>query len=178
MAPFGLNDNSVPKGIELRLDTAILGLQQHLPATVTSIVIGTQSYSVADAIKLLQSRVEPWKAKRAAKAALRQLAVDEDRDYEAALQALSDLRASLGVSLGRTNEALTNFGFKPERQRRDLTPEEKVLRAAKAKATREARHTLGSRQKAEIKGEDVKQVVVTPEGTKPSNANQQGPTHA
>jgi len=164
-----MNDHAVAKGVELRLDTAIAGLQRAAGALgITSVVIGTKSYSVADAIKLAQERVAPWKARRVAKATLRQLALDRPRDYKDALELLADLRGSLNVALGRTNEALTEFGFKPERKPRNLTPEEKVLRTAAVKATRDARKTMGARQKAAIHGEPAKQVVVTPDGAKPA----------
>src|SRR5207247_1094302 len=134
-APNGMNDNTLKKGVELRLDAAINGLQTALPAGVTSIVIETQSFTVADAIKLAQTRVERWTARRAARAAVRQLAIDADDDNRAAIAFLADLKAFLIVTLGRENEALTNFGFKPARKPRERSLEEKTEAAEKAKAT-------------------------------------------
>jgi hypothetical protein len=50
---------------------------------------------------------------------------------------------------------LGDFGMKAPKPRTPLTPEEKVAVAAKAKATREARHTVGPKAKAKITGATV-----------------------
>ena len=42
------------------------------------------------------------------------------------------------------------FGFSPKKRSTPLTSEQKVLRAAKAKETREKNHTMGRRQKAAL----------------------------
>jgi hypothetical protein len=55
--------------------------------------------------------------------------------------------------LGKKNVALANYGIAPDKEATPLTPEQVVARAAKAKATREARHTMGPKQKAKIKGQ-------------------------
>ena len=48
-------------------------------------------------------------------------------------------------------DTLADFGL-TARAKHVATPEEKIASAAKAKATRAARHTMGSKQKAAIKG--------------------------
>ena len=57
-------------------------------------------------------------------------------------------------------DALAAFGIHPK-ARTPLTLEAQAAAAAKRAATRAARHTMGSRQKASIKG-DVTGVIVTP----------------
>lgn len=134
-----MNDDSMKKGTELRLDAAIEGLQTSVPSGIAQIVIGTQSYSVADAIKLAQSRAEPWATRRVANEMLRRLSATRADDERAASRYLADLKAFLVVTLGRDNELLARFGFKPARPKRELTLEEKTASGAKAKATREAK---------------------------------------
>jgi hypothetical protein len=50
--------------------------------------------------------------------------------------------------------------MKPRKAPAARTPEEKIAAAAKAKATRAARHTMGSKQKAKVKGTVT--TIVTP----------------
>ena len=54
---------------------------------------------------------------------------------------------------GRQSPLLAQLGVKAHGNRRALTPEQKVLRAARARATRAARHTMGVRQKAAVKSD-------------------------
>src|SRR6202043_2574460 len=77
---------------------------------------------------------------------------------------LADLKNALCGILGRQNEALTQFGFKPQTTRKPLSPEQKVLRAAKAKLTRQMRHTMGSKQKASLKQTAAPAIAISPQG--------------
>ena len=163
--PKGMDDHSVVNGIELRLDKAILGLQASLPPGVTQIPMAGQNLSVADTIKLGQSRVQPWKDKRNANETLHQLSLDKVRNYQDALEFLADLKAGVVSILGRTNAALTNFGFKPQKKPKEPTLGKKVIGHAKGLSTRAARHTAGSQQKAEIHGVEPGSVLVAPDGT-------------
>lgn len=54
--------------------------------------------------------------------------------------------------LGESSGELLKFGFKPKGKRPPLTLEQKAAKAEKARRTREARHTMGPRQKAAIHG--------------------------
>ena len=58
---------------------------------------------------------------------------------------------SISLSFAGQVDTLADFGLTP-RKARVVTPEEQVIAAAKAKATRAARHTMGKKQKAAIKG--------------------------
>jgi hypothetical protein len=73
-----------------------------------------------------------------------------------------------------SDHILADFGLAPRKARRELTAVEKLERVARAKATRDARHTVGPRQKAKIHGQtDVTVVVATG-----SSANTGGGTSA
>jgi hypothetical protein len=69
---------------------------------------------------------------------------------------VSFVRAAYGTS----PDALADFGINPK-PRAQLTAEAKPAAAAKRKAIRAARHTMGSKQKLGVKG-DVTGITVTP----------------
>src|SRR5580704_9796265 len=146
----GMNDKSVPKGVELRADTAIQGLQTAMPSKVTDVTVGAVDYKVPDLTTYAQSLVQPWKDARAAHAVLRQFAQDKPAAYQKLIAFLADLKIGMSSVLGRSSEELTKFGFKPQQNRKPLTSAQKAVRAAKAKLTRAQRHTLGTKQKAAL----------------------------
>jgi hypothetical protein len=93
-------------------------------------------------------------------------------DLKAAIQAQRDLQAQSGAMVSHVKQvlrmllsgaepALVTLGLTPVKAPRALTAEAKVARAAKAKATREARGTKSKKQKAAIHG-SVVGVTITP----------------
>ena len=162
--PNGMNQKAVVTGTELRLDTALLGLQTALPAGVTTINIGAQQMPVADAIKLVQSHAQPYKTGREARATLRQLSSTRKPRSQGDRRLLADLRAGLVCIFGRESEELVKFGFTPARPRPEPTIEQKARSAAKARETREKRHTLGSRQKRDLKATETPAISIPPSG--------------
>ncbi|MEZ0227822.1 MAG: hypothetical protein ACAI25_04300 [Planctomycetota bacterium] len=127
---------SFPRGIELVADTAINGLKFHVPAGVTSIVVGGVSYQIADLVKLAETLIKPWKDVRAARAVIRQAMDDRPEELAQLKTFLADLNYSVATIVGRDSEELRQFGFRPKRRRKDLSAEEKAEAAAKAKLTR------------------------------------------
>jgi len=65
--------------------------------------------------------------------------------------ATAGLRQAMMVAFGAKLDTLADFGLAP-RKARVQTPDQKIAAAAKAKATREARHTLGKVQRSTITG--------------------------
>ena len=61
------------------------------------------------------------------------------------------MKQGLLVAFGGQLDTLADFGL-TARAKHVTTPEEKLAATDKAKATREARHTMGSKQRAAIKG--------------------------
>jgi hypothetical protein len=147
----GINDNSVKRGIELRLDTAVDGVDTSFPPSVQSVVVQGVAYTQTDLKKKLLDMVAPWQAARTQHAALRQFSQSKPTLTKAAQEFLADLHAAMAAQYGNSSETLTHFGFKPAKRRRSLTIEEKAIRAAKAKLTREKRGTKGKRQKEALK---------------------------
>jgi hypothetical protein len=79
---------------------------------------------------------------------------------------LAGLRKFLLATLGNDAEKLAAFGLAPQKTRRALTAEELALAAKRRDATRAARGTRGSRQKARIVGQ-VPAPDPKPNGTPP-----------
>src|SRR5271170_1729418 len=96
----GLAVNAVPRGIELRTDTAIQGLQTALPPSVTQLVVGSVTYTIPNLITYLQGLEKPWKDARAAHAVIRQVIQDRPQDYPKLHDALSNLKGTLQGVLG------------------------------------------------------------------------------
>lgn len=163
--PNGLNPKSVTYGTELRLDSVADGLKTSVPAGHTTFLVGGTAYTLAELEKRLEEITKPWKTVRAAQAVIREAMATRADDERVALSFLKDLRMTFSTILGKQSEGLTKFGFKPEKARRALTPEELLVRAEKVRRTRELRGTKGRRQKEAIKAEGTAPIVIAPTGS-------------
>jgi hypothetical protein len=123
----------VPDGSSLSTDGG-LQTKATLVAELTQVL---SAYNTAEAQQL------------AAKATRTQLKNASAQNH----QLYTQLKDALIAFFGRGNPLLGQFGLKARSSRRALTSEQKVLRAAKARATRAARHTMGPRQKAAVKSD-------------------------
>jgi hypothetical protein len=126
------------------------GLTKHRQA-LAALMIGGASHTVDDILAILQARLAAAGAAESTRATW-QTAVKADRDERAKTKTfVSGLRQALLVAFTGSIDALADFGLSP-RKLRVLTPEKKAAAAAKAKATRVARHTVGPKKKLAIKG--------------------------
>jgi hypothetical protein len=146
--------SNTPKKNQIDQTTAdqklIDGLTKHA-ATLPSIVIAGTSTTTADIVAKLQARITAIKTVQTTKATW-QAAVQAARTEQATTKTfVSGVKQALLVAFAGQVDALADFGL-TARKVTVLTPEEKVAAAAKRTATRAARHTLGSKQKAAIKG--------------------------
>jgi hypothetical protein len=135
------------------------GIHQHLLST-PSIPLGGSTYSPADLMKLVQSSIDSAKTTDAAKANWHSTVFAEQTLEAQLAPLLRELRQYVISVFGATSPVLADFGFTPPK-RATRTPEEKAATAAKAKATRAARHTAGKKQKKAVKG-NVTGVVMVP----------------
>jgi hypothetical protein len=128
-----------------------------------------------DIITTLQTRVQVSKNVAPARATWL-AAVEADRDERAKSQTLvGALKQSLLVFFAGQSDTLADFGL-TARKTPVVSPETRVAAAVKAKATREARHTLGPKQKAKIKGTVPTTAPATdPPATPPVSAPQASP---
>jgi hypothetical protein len=160
-----VNSQSVSHGMEQQLDTAIDGCNNGFPPGVPTINIRGIVYGPADLKTKLETFDNPFKNARAAHAALHQFTSEKPALVAEAREFLNDLKMALGGAAGANNQFLASWGFPVKKARKPLTSEEKLLRAAKAKLTRQKRGTLGKRQRAAIKQTATPSVQVNSDGT-------------
>ncbi|MGH7435879.1 MAG: hypothetical protein ACRENE_09410 [Polyangiaceae bacterium] len=136
------------------------GFTKHA-ANLTSMVIGNTTIKATDVVAVLQGRLATASTVLATRATW-QSAVKADRDERAKTKPYVDgVKQALQVVFSGSIDGLGDFGL-TARKPRVITPEQKAIAAAKAKATREARGTKGSVQKKAVKGNVTATLVVTP----------------
>jgi type I site-specific restriction endonuclease len=120
--------------------------------TVTSFLVGGATIEASDVITALKTRVAAANTAQSTRATWL-AAVKANATARASTQTLvSNAVQALKLMFAGSIESLAEFGLKPRKVRTAPTPEQKVAAAAKAKATRAARHTMGSTQKKSVKG--------------------------
>jgi hypothetical protein len=151
------------------------GLVKH-EATLPSFTIAGAIVKTPDVVTTLQSRQNSAKAVESTRA-IWQAAVAADRSLRAQSNpTVSGVKQALHVMFAGSPDTLADFGLTP-RKPHVVTPAVKVAAAAKAKATRAARHTMGAQQKAGIKGAlDGVNLVVTAQASAPSASSPVSPT--
>jgi hypothetical protein len=151
-----------PKGLELELTLLQGGVNQSL--TKAGINVTGQTVTQASLDAELSADLALFAA------------VDQARaQWKAALATLKAatptirarfavLKAAVVNAFGASNPQLANFGFKPKGPRKKPTSAEQALSAAQAKATREARGTVGPVKKLAIVGA-APTLIIGPSGT-------------
>ena len=145
-----MSQRTTKASLVLLLEAMIAGTQKHFPTG--SLTVGNTSYTATSIDKLLQSLVDATSAMDDAHKAWQQ-AVLEQRAIAATVRPFvkgysSYLRATFGAAV----QTLADFGLSPIKARTPSTVQKKAAAAEKRLATREARHTMGAKQKADIKG--------------------------
>jgi hypothetical protein len=126
----------------------IAGVQKHLMSQ--SFIVGDKSCTAQDVIAAFQGRVTTGEAAVSGKAEwLATLKTDRDRRTETNVF----VRAFRAIVQGMFHDpaTLADFGLSPRKSTKK-TVDTKATAIAKNKATRTARHTLGKKQKAKVKG--------------------------
>src|SRR5260370_27679020 len=150
------------------------GLTKHRQA-LAALMIGGASHTVDDILAILQTRLAAANAAQSTRATW-QSAVKADRDERVKTKTfVSGLRQALQVAFAGSIDALADFGLAPRKQR-VVTPEKKAPAAAKAKATRIARHTVGPKKKLAIKGTVPQAAPATSPAAAPAPASPALPT--
>jgi hypothetical protein len=151
---------------QLAADQALIdGLEKHT-SDIKSLVLGTQTIQNADLVSRIQALITSAKASAAARVTYLE-AVASNRSARAAqLQFLKDLKQTLRARFSTSPTTLADFGLTAH-TRAKPTPTTQVAAAQKAKSTRAARGTKGSKQLSEVQG-NVTGVVVTPVKAGPS----------
>jgi hypothetical protein len=154
---------AAPKGLDLDLSLFLKGVSSAIPDG-TSLTVAGQSWT-KDALKTwLQAGLDLHEAVEAKKRELKTARQTLAQGLPAERKLLKDLKDALVAFFGRGNPVLGQFGIKAPASRRPLTAQQLAMRAAKAKLTRVARHTLGSRQKQSLHVQGTPTLVIGPEG--------------
>jgi hypothetical protein len=164
---MGTNTPKKNRTDQVTADQALIdGFNKHATA-IPNMVIGGASKTAKDIVATLQSRIDSAKVALSTRATW-QTAIRTDESLRDTTKTfVSGVKQGLLVAFAGQLDTLADFGL-TARAKHVVTPEENIARAAKAKATRAARHTMGSKQKAAIKG------TVTP--TAPATAAPSAPT--
>jgi len=142
-------------------DQALLdGLKAQEP-TLAPFTIAESVVKTADVVAMLEKRIAAADAVPPAKAAWHDAVKAAQAARTSTETTVSGVRQALLGIFGTSTQKLAAFGLKPRKARTPPTAEKKAAAAAKAKATRAARHTMGSKQKQAVKG-DVTGVTITP----------------
>jgi hypothetical protein len=151
------------KGLRASLQHLLQGFEAVIPDG-SSLPVGSGNEAKADVVAELTQVLSVYNNAEAqqllAKAARTQVQNASGDNHEL----YTKLKDAVIAYFGKGNPMLTQFGIKPRGKARALTPEQQVLRAAKMRATRAARHVMGSRQKAAVKSDGKLTLSVQTEG--------------
>jgi hypothetical protein len=148
---MGINTPKHNRILETAADQHVIDGLNDPTSAITTLMIASVPVATKDIVSTFQSRIDARKAVETARTAW-QTTVQADRDVTAKTKDfVSTVKASLLTAFAGNADALMKFGL-TGRQKPAKKLDIKVVAVAKAKATRVARHTMGSKQKAAIKG--------------------------
>ncbi len=125
------------------------GVSLHLKA---GIVAASEKVSQKDLLGAIDERTAATNAADAARAVYLKAVADEREVMERTDEMLGLLRDYVHVVFRGQIDVLADFGLAPRRTTGPRKLADKAAAAAKGKATREARHTMGRRQREKIHG--------------------------
>jgi hypothetical protein len=134
--------------------TRIAGIKKYITNGKTEIPVAGQVMKPADVIKVFQASLDTRAFVKTKKAELK-AALKERDDAEVARVATDDaLKGWVTNRFGVDSTEAHEIGYAPKKVA-EKSVETKATAIVRGKATREARHTLGPKQKAKIKGTTV-----------------------
>jgi hypothetical protein len=136
----------------------IAGIQKYLP-TATFLVTG-QSMPAAQVVATLQGRVDAATAAVSAMAAFHAAVQQSDALHASTDPVVAGVRQTVLAMYAGSPATLAAFHVNARKVPAPRSTEEKLVAAAKAKATRVARHTMSKKQKAAITGSLSEPIVV------------------
>ena len=141
---------ATPKGLEAEVSLLIKGVSTSVPDG-SSLTVAGQSWTKAALMAELQTGLDLYQKVKDQVQALKEDRQARSTGLPAIRKLAKALRHALIGTFGQGSPMLEQFGIKAV-VRNPLTAEQLSLRAARARATRVARHTLGTRQKQAIRG--------------------------
>ncbi len=149
---MGTNTNvkASPNKYQVSVQKLIAGFNQAFPAKSTITVNGT-AMSATQIVAKLQAIVDEYQAILDSRSTLKNDLQTAKTNRPTEHQLIMQLHGALVALFGPGNPQLLQFGFTPTKPKATKTAAEKAVTAAKAKATRDMRHTMGSVQKQSVK---------------------------
>ncbi len=141
------------------LQALIVGFKKNLASS--PLTISGKSYSAAQSVAFLQSCLDAVNTVADAEGKLADARKAEKAYWATNTRTLKAFRALVALMFADNVNTLADFGMEPKKPRKVMSAETLLLRAAKSRATRAKRRTMGKRQKAAIKG-DVTGVDIKP----------------
>ncbi len=138
-----------PMGFRLKLQQMLAGVQAAIPDG-TSITTPGGLLTKASIVKALTDDLSEFQALDTEQLALGKVRLQIRDDLPQMRSYYTELKDALVGQFGKRSPMLTQFGLSPQQLRKQLTPEQRVARAVKARQTRLLRHTGGVRQKAAV----------------------------
>ena len=129
----------------------IAGSNKHFTG-VPSVTVGGVTYALPVLLALLQSFVDLLNSVITARGPYLEALKNETAKAPALRAIVSAFRAYVVATFGNSPQVLADFGIAPRKAPLPKTAQEKVIAVEKSAATRAARHTMGKRQKAKVKG--------------------------
>jgi hypothetical protein len=137
-------------------------------ADVGNLVVGSQTFMSADIQAHVKLCADTQQAAEAARGALHEAVAAAKKARADSRPMIAALKQLVLIRFKDQDELLADFGLQPKKPRRKLTSDEKAAAAALGKSTRKARGTMGTRQKAKVKGGPAP---VTPPAVQPAPAH-------
>jgi hypothetical protein len=134
--------------IQLKRDQQIVVAIDEEMQTTMDLHVGGVAYTTKSLAAVIQQRIdaanELFDARVRLHGAVKKYAAIDKR----VKPFVAELRLLVLALFGEKSPRVLSFGFAPNKKRRKLSVQEKVAAAAKARATRMARGTMGPRQRA------------------------------
>jgi hypothetical protein len=151
------------KATEVTLDSLMNNIDNVLPAG-KNMIFRQGSISGPSLLALVTASWQLYDNVHETRNAWLQAIAARNAAQEAARQLVKDCQDGAYATFGEGSYQYEELGFTPKKKPAPLTPEQKQTKLDRLRATRAARHTLGSRQKKAVKG------VVNPEPPAPSGS--------
>ncbi len=167
LSPAGVTS---PKkhGLDAKVQDRLHGLRNFLTPNV-GLVINGQTFTVASLIQSLQTMDDLYTALAAAEEQSKTAIVQARQAVNAELPAIQSLIIGLDNTLrgyfGKGNPLLENFGIATGARKKKLTGIQQAEKTASAQLTRQARHTMGKKQKLLVTGGKATVSVTGPDGS-------------
>ncbi len=120
-----------------------------------SFTVGSESFTAANLVQLFQGLADAIAKVDAAKAAWQDALTSLNDEHAKVDPVLRGYQSLLLATYGNAPATLADYGLAPRKGPTPPSADVKAAAVAKRAATRTARHTMGKKQKAEIKGAPV-----------------------